>query len=881
MSHVAIRALLALSVLALFLLPVDSDARNPIKNAFLNRYPGAAGTQLTDLPSNANHCGICHFDFDGGGQRNPYGLGIEVGINNGLTYTNAIIAIEGNDSDGDGYTNLTEITSTLFGNTPTFPGLSASNYTATSNVTHSELLPYLTPSGGSDTTPPAVTVLSPNGGENLQAGGFTTVTYTATDASGISHVDFYYSDDGGSSWKPVGKNEAGTGSFDWFVPNLPSGTARIRAEAYDNVGNEGGDDSDGDFTVVAVPAGYVPTTLRDMELPGTQPFEGAILENPNDCGTCHGGYDVNVEPFYNWGGSMMGQAMRDPLFLACMAVAEQDAPSVGDLCLRCHTPGGWQEGRSIDTSGGMLNDKDLEGIQCDFCHRLVDHEYVPGFSPVEDSLVLSGIDPLPLQYGNGQFVNDPAPVRRGPYADAQAAHQFLESPFHRSADLCGICHDVSSPVFTQTGPFDYSPTSFDQEHPDFDVRNMMPIERTYSEWSQSAYADTGVYQPQFAGNKPDGIVSTCQDCHMRDVNGRGADGGPVRDDLALHDMMGGNAFIPDILPQFYPGEVDSLQLQAAKQRAIDMLQLAATVEATPTTAGVSVRVINETGHKLPSGYPEGRRIWLNVVALDGGGQTVFESGEYDFATGLLIHDEQEKIYEIHPGLSPGLAGFLGLPAGKSFHFVLVDTIYRDNRIPPRGSTNAGLLAIQSPVIDHAYADGQHWDDTEYTLPASAESVIVTLYYQTVTKEYVEFLRDENTTNSAGIDLYNAWVGQGRGAPIVMNRVGVSVNPSATGVTDAESGPALAYGLKPGSPNPFRDATTLSFTLPRRERASVKVFDINGRIVRTLVDDVVSGSTHAVTWDGRDERGREVGSGIYFIRFEAGSKSFVQRSVRLR
>ena len=96
--------------------------------------------------------------------------------------------------------------------------------------------------------------------------------------------------------------------------------------------------------------------MRDMELPGTEPHKGAILDDPDiSCASCHGNYDTNAEPWYNWRGSMMGQAQRDPIFLACMTVAEQDAPSVGDLCIRCHSPGGWQEGRSIDTSGDMIN----------------------------------------------------------------------------------------------------------------------------------------------------------------------------------------------------------------------------------------------------------------------------------------------------------------------------------------------------------------------------------------------------------------------------------------------------------------------------------------------------------------------------------------------
>ena len=71
----------------------------------------------------------------------------------------------------------------------------------------------------------------------------------------------------------------------------------------------------------------VPT---DIQQPGTQPQEISNLESPDKCDNCHGGYDQAVEPAFNWRGSMMAQAARDPLFDACLAVAEQDAPSVGD-----------------------------------------------------------------------------------------------------------------------------------------------------------------------------------------------------------------------------------------------------------------------------------------------------------------------------------------------------------------------------------------------------------------------------------------------------------------------------------------------------------------------------------------------------------------------
>jgi hypothetical protein len=724
-----------------------------------------------------------------------------------------------------------------------------------------------------------VTVLAPAGGAALPPNVVTQVTFTATDASGIAAINVLLSEDGGAHFKIVAKNVAPAGSVAWFVPNLPGTDNRIRVQAIDGAGNMGSGDSEGAFTILPVTTGRVPTTLRDMQLAGTQPFQGAILDDAQSCATCHGGYDAANEPWHNWQGSMMGQAARDPLFLACMAVAEQDAPSVGDLCIRCHSPGGWQEGRSVDTSGNMLNVKDRQGIQCDFCHRMVDYDYQAGTSPIEDAAVLAGIDPLPLQYGNGQFINDAAPLRRGPFADAQASHAFVESPLHRRADVCGTCHDVSNPVFVQSAPGDYTPTAFDARHVDMDSRNMFPVERTFSEWSQSEYATTGVYAPQFAGNKLDGIVSTCQDCHMPDVDAKGCNeaGSPRRPNLPLHDFMGGNTFIPDVIPDFFAAEVDVGALQAAKVRAAGMLAKAAALAATPEEFGLSVRVTNETGHKLPSGYPEGRRIWLHVRAIDASGATVFESGAYDAVTAELAHDSQLKVYEIEPGLSPGLAAALGLPAGPSFHFVLNDTVYADNRIPPRGFSNAAFAAIQSPPVAHAYQDGQYWDDTPYFLPAAADSAFVTLYYQTLSKEYVEFLRDANVTNSAGQDLYAAWVAHGKSAPVPMASIAVDVNviPSST------SSLPHVFQLSGATPNPFVDNTYIAFSMGQGSHVRLTVHDVRGRLVRTLVDRVETPGHHRVMWNGRDDRGGAVAAGIYFVSYRAGTHAFVERAIVMR
>lgn len=531
--------------------------------------------------------------------------------------------------------------------------------------------------------------------------------------------------------------------------------------------------------------GQAPTSLADFELPGSQPLQSGNLEHPDKCDNCHGGYNEAVEPAFNWRGSMMAQAARDPFFYACMAVANQDAPDVGDLCIRCHSPAGWLEGRSLPTDGSALNNNDREGVQCDFCHKLVkptpldvnpypgDADYFSGTYP-DDQAYLALLSQIPSTSANGMYVADGNNPKRGPFLDAAARHQVYYSPFHREAALCGTCHDVSNPVYRRVSGQKYEPNAWQTPPPSDDPYTMFPVERTYSEWLMSDYANGGVEAPQFAGNKADGIVSTCQDCHMQDVNGHGCNkrGAPSRPDLPLHDMTGGNTTVPTWVAAIWPNEVNTTALDAAVQRATGMLQKAATVDVSHVAAGggydVTVRVTNETGHKLPSGYPEGRRIWLNVQVYDTGGILIDEFGHYDFETGVLEHDT--KIYEIEPGFSYRLAETLGDTADVSFHFVLNDTIWSDNRIPPRGFTNANFEMIQSPPVGYTYGDGQHWDETVYNVAGEAALVVATLYYQTTSKEYVEFLRDENVTNDWGNVLFDLWNTTGKSLPVAMSTV---------------------------------------------------------------------------------------------------------------
>ncbi len=557
-----------------------------------------------------------------------------------------------------------------------------------------------------------------------------------------------------------------------------------------------------------LPAARVATTMRDFFMPGTQPnqMEDA-LPPPSNCIACHSGYsthtgqDPETETWFAWSGSMMAQSGRDPLFWAALDVANADAGGAGEFCLRCHLPRGWLEGRSTAPDGSTMTAEDLEGVQCIVCHRLVDPEYSPE-NPERDLTVLAGITtPVTvtaptLILGSGTMIADPRDHRRGPLVISDVVnldpHYFysgnrdtLTSPYHKDAAFCGVCHDISNPVFTwNPATQEYELNPLDEPG---DLNSGFPIERTYSEWFLSAYnTPEGVYAPQFGGNQA--YVSTCQDCHMRQVTGVGGTlfGNPPlggnRDDFPFHDLTGGNTWVPQIIPAhptfgaiFPPGSQRLEALNAGIERARYMLQHAATLTVSLAADQLSVTVFNETGHKLPTGYPEGRRMWLHVQGYDAQGNLVYESGAYDGATAVLTQDPDLKMYEVKQGLTPALAAQAGLTAGPSFHFALNNVIVSDNRIPPRGFSFANYAAVgaaptrQSQPDPTLYADGQYWDTTTYALPAGVAYGTVRLLYQTASKEYVEFLRDNNpySGNNNGEILYALWEQFGKSAPEVM------------------------------------------------------------------------------------------------------------------
>jgi hypothetical protein len=622
------------------------------------------------------------------------------------------------------------------------------------------------------------------------------------------------------------------------------------------------------LALAAPPVDGATTVPTDVQMPGTQPGEVSQIQSVSKCDNCHGNFDPAGEPWFNWAGSMMAHASRDPVFWATVAVAEQDFDGAGDLCIRCHVPEGWLGGRSTPTDGSGLAAGDADGVQCDVCHRLTnpdDSEHIGAQAP--PFVANDGGTPPTGYYGSGQYVIWDATSKLGPYSDAAAAHQFLQSHFHRSAKLCGTCHDVSNPVVgdlahnhgaqTPLAPGTWSgvpgaPVDGKAAFNNFPYAYGV-VERTFSEHQASAFATARVsdypslpielragsiqqaYQAALlagkGGDYEDGTprTFTCQTCHMRPTIGKGCNKNPpLRGDLPVHDLTGGNYWMPDAI-QYLDGlgelrlggglsDGQKNAMNAGKIRAQQNLDGAASL----SVSGNQLTVVNLTGHKLISGYPEGRRMWLRISWYDSADALLAQDGAYgpltvqiDGAPAVVeslvdLDPPYTRVYEAHGaltqewasqllalGVSPDLPlsfdrktgavsrtlGELGAQEpgthAQSFHFALNNTVVKDDRIPPWGmryddAAQRNILPVPPTQYGNPGPGGtyRHWDTVTLNPPPGAHHAIIELLYQPTSWEYVQFLERANTGTSAflgqeGDRILDAWRNTGMAAPYTM------------------------------------------------------------------------------------------------------------------
>jgi hypothetical protein len=105
--------------------------------------------------------------------------------------------------------------------------------------------------------------------------------------------------------------------------------------------------------------------------------------------------------------------------------------------------------------------------------------------------------------------------------------------------------------------------------------------------------------------------------------------------------------------------------------------------------------------------------------------------------------------------------------------------------------------------------------------------------------------------------------------------------STVGEPTPVGGQIAVTRLGQNHPNPFNPQTAISFSLAQRGAMTLAVYDVAGRRVRTLLDEIRAAGAHTVTWDGRNDAGQRVASGVYFCKLVTGDFAQTRKMVLLK
>ncbi len=187
------------------------------------------------------------------------------------------------------------------------------------------------------------------------------------------------------------------------------------------------------------------------------------------------------------------------------------------------------------------------------------------------------------------------------------------------------------------------------------------------------------------------------------------------------------------------------------------------------------------------------------------------------------------------------------------------------------TNDRGTNTDDSWVVQLSNDDGANWIDIENaaTLPYAWEQVVVNLadHYAEPGIVQMRFIASDTGSGSLVEALVDDFLLMG--------------TFDLTGLDDDGMSVAFVTDLKQNSPNPFNPKTEIRFSLEQAGHASLKVYDASGRLVKNLADGQMDAGEQIVTWNGMDEGGHRVASGVYFYRLVSGEQVISKRMVLLK
>lgn len=551
--------------------------------------------------------------------------------------------------------------------------------------------------------------------------------------------------------------------------------------------------SSDDSAVVIAPTTTITLTDDDAlsAMPTTGSWSAIELFHPaSDCTRCHKASDsgsapaamrtgdltpspsgADISPGADWRHSLMAHSFNDPWYQARVKAEASENPALAsfieDKCLGCHAPAAhtlaMDTGRLItpgddptcikpegclSLASALSDAVAREGISCTLCHRIdnqvMSSDHHSGDYPLDAS-------PTPLLFG--PFLNPLTQPMLNQIGKAPAFSDHMVRSEH-----CASCHDLFTPVLDASTR---QPTG-----------EQFPEQTPFREWRNSIYA------------RGQSEATECQQCHMpveEDLvtpiavraDGSVNSNWPERSPFARHVFVGGNTHMLKILRD-YAGQ---LGISGTTRSGFDqkiaqtqtLLARAATLSIDHTEVdddelALRVTINNQSGHKLPTGYPS-RRIWLALTVRDSGGAVVFQSGIPDsdgsldidatLASAGCVTVQAPPSSCIAPHVDvvtdaaqvPIYESVLGTTEDKVTHtLLLADHYLKDNRIPPRGFSASDARYDPATAIigvdedDDFNANGSGSDAVDYRIDVEDSegpwTVEATLYYQSIRPSFI-------------------------------------------------------------------------------------------------------------------------------------------------
>jgi hypothetical protein len=212
-----------------------------------------------------------------------------------------------------------------------------------------------------------------------------------------------------------------------------------------------------------------------------------------------------------------------------------------------------------------------------------------------------------------------------------------------------------------------------------------------------------------------------------------------------------------------------------------------------------------------------------------------------------------------PDGSRGDMGFYG-----SHAFMMQQPAYPKNLQQTVGGGNVVLSWSKNPESDVQFY-AVYRDTTEGFMPSAVNFV---QFVSAADTSFIEPYNDGKYYRISAVDSSSYGSGYSN-----------DVRPRATAIGDGL--PAYEFDLAQNVPNPFNPITTIGYEIDRTGPVSLTIYDVRGRLVKRLVNAVQTAGSYREVWNGRNEAGSSVSSGVYFYKLYAGGQARTKKMVLLK